>query len=122
MELNPSIEMIIDPGKLADGMAPTIARREISTTVTVPDGETIVLSGLIQEDQTEAVRRIPILGSIPLLGWLFRHKISDKKKTNLLVFVTPHIVTDHAAARKMTEAWDKKTTLEAVSGKSSDEP
>ncbi len=122
MALNPSIEMIIDPGTVADGMAPTIARREISTTVTVPDGETIVLSGLIQEDHTEAVRRIPILGSIPLLGWLFRHKISDKKKTNLLVFVTPHIVTDHAAARKMTEAWDKKTTLEAVSGKSSDAP
>lgn len=111
MELNPSIEAIIDSGPVGDRLAPTIAKREVSTTVTVPDGQTVVLSGLMREDQTESVRKIPVLGSMPLIGWLFRHKITAREKTNLIVFVTPHIVTDYDEARNATESWQEKTRI-----------
>jgi general secretion pathway protein D len=111
MELNPSIEAIIDSGPTGDALAPTIAKREVSTTVTVPDGQTVVLSGLMREDQTENIRKIPVLGSLPLIGWLFRHTITAKEKTNLIIFVTPHIVTDYAEAERVTEAWREKTRI-----------
>ena len=107
MALNPSIEAIIDPGPTGDRLAPIIARREVNTVVTVPDGQTIVLSGLIREDHTEVVRRVPILGSIPLLGILFRRTVKTTEKTNLIIFVTPTIVTDHAKSKRVTEQWSR---------------
>ncbi|MBU1910289.1 MAG: type II and III secretion system protein, partial [Verrucomicrobia bacterium] len=105
MQLNPSIEAIIDEGP-ADKFAPTIAKREVSTTVTVPDKCTVIISGLIREDVIKVVSKVPILGDIPFLGWLFRSHSSRKQRTNLLIFVTPHIVTD------IREAADLKQTLE----------
>jgi len=111
MTLNPIIEAIIDPGSIADNLAPTIAHREVTTTVTVPSGRTLVLSGLMRDDQTQTDRRVPILGSIPLLGWLFRQKADGREKTNLLIFVTPHVVKDDETAQKLTESWKDTTSL-----------
>ena len=67
----------------------------------------------IIESKTEIVKKVPILGSIPLLGWLFRHKVDDVQKTNLLIFVTPRIVSDIAVAEDLTEEWKEKTELKA---------
>lgn len=103
LDLNTSIEAIIDPGSIAGKLAPTIARREISTTVTVADGDTVVLSGLIREDKVETVRKVPILGSIPLIGWLFRHRVEGKEKTDLLVFVTPYLGTHREGPRDLSK-------------------
>ena len=83
MVLNPSIEAIVDPGSSSTSFTPTIARREVSTTVIVPNGNTIVLSGLIREDQTKVVTKIPVLGSIPVLGVLFRHTVDGRERTDL---------------------------------------
>ena len=104
MQLAPSIEAIIDKGE-AGKFTPTIAKREVTTTVTVPDKATVVISGLIREDRIKTVSRIPILGDIPLLGILFRSTSDQKQRTNLLIFVTPHIVTD------IREATEMKATL-----------
>jgi len=112
MDLNPSIEAIIEPGSASTQFTPTIARREVSTTVTVPDGKTIVIAGLTRENETKIVKRVPLLGSIPLLGWLFRHTVDATEKTDLLIFVTPRIVTDMAAAQNVMQDWKKKTGLE----------
>lgn len=111
MALNPSIEAVIDPGPAETQFTPTIARREVATTVTVPDGKTIVIAGLTREDKTKIVKRVPVLGSIPLMGWLFRHTVDATKKTNLLIFVTPRIVTDIAAAENVMKEWKEKTGL-----------
>jgi general secretion pathway protein D len=92
MLLNPSIEAVIDPGPSGTPFTPTIAKRDVSTTVTVPDGEIIVLSGLIREDSTKVIRKIPLLGDIPLLGFLFRHTVDQLERTNLLIFVRPRLV------------------------------
>ncbi len=66
--------------------------RVIETTILVEDGHTIVLGGLIEDSQDESEQAVPILGSIPLIGWLFKYKTSGKKKTNLMVFLRPTIV------------------------------
>jgi len=76
--------------------------RTIETTVTVGDGEIIVLGGLIEDSLRETDQRVPILGSLPLLGNLFRARTTDKVKTNLLVFIRPRIVRDSEGAATAT--------------------
>jgi general secretion pathway protein D len=72
--------------------------RTITTSVIVEDKGTLVLGGLIQEDVTETEQRVPLLGSIPLIGQLFRMDSTNKKKTNLMVFIKPTILRDDAQA------------------------
>ena len=65
----------------------------MTTTVTIPNGETIVIGGLVREDKTEVEDRIPLFSSLPLIGKAFRNKRHATQKTNLLVFLTPHILS-----------------------------
>jgi len=106
MELNPSIEVIQDTG-----LTPTIARREVSTTVTVPSGRTIVIAGLTRQDQIETRRKVPILGSIPLIGMLFRSRVETDQRTNLLIFVTPMLVDSMDDQEGLRREWELKTGL-----------
>jgi general secretion pathway protein D len=78
------------------------SKRTIETTVLAGDGETIVLGGLIQDDVTETNRKVPVLGSIPLLGNLFKSKTSARVKTNLLVFIRPTIISSSEQATTLT--------------------
>ncbi len=71
--------------------------RIIETTVIVDDGQILVLGGLLEDVLRESDQRVPILGSIPGLGALFRSRKTDKVKTNLLVFIRPTILRDSAA-------------------------
>ena len=74
-------------------------KRTISTTVLIPDGGTLVIGGLIQDKAVNSEQRVPWLGRIPLLGELFRTRDTSKTKTNLMVFIQPHILRDdHQAA------------------------
>ena len=111
MILAPSIEAIIDAGSTETPFTPTIAKREVSTTVTVDDGRSAVIAGLTRHDSREQVERVPILGSIPLLGVLFRRTRVDGDRTDLLIMVTPHIVTEHAAADATKARWERMTGL-----------
>jgi len=67
MDLNPSIEASSTPAPPVPQFTPTIAKREVSTTVTVPDNATIIIAGLTREDETRSVEKVPILGDIPLI-------------------------------------------------------
>ncbi|MFH1831019.1 MAG: type II secretion system secretin GspD [Pseudomonadota bacterium] len=80
-----------DPGPT--GAAPQ-TKREITTTVMAMDGQTVVLGGLMEDVVTHDKSKIPILGDIPILGWLFRSTRSSNSKSNLLVFITPHVLRD----------------------------
>ena len=111
MELTPSIESV-DATSSSDNLTPTISKRTATTAVTVPDGQTIVIAGLTRSNIQKVDRRIPILGSIPLLGWLFRYKSEVETKTNLLIFVTPTIITKPENASKTTDAWKLKTGID----------
>jgi general secretion pathway protein D len=79
-------------------------QRIIETTVIVEDGGILVLGGLIEDTLRESNQRVPILGSIPLLGALFRSSSSDKVKTNLMVFIRPKILRDRTQMAFETNA------------------
>lgn len=113
MVLAPSIETIIDPGPSTAQFTPTIAKREVSTTVTVGDGRTIVIAGLTREDATKVEKKIPLLGDIPLLGFLFRRTEESSEKTDMLIFVTPKIVSDSSAASTLLNDLQQRTGIKA---------
>ena len=112
LDLNPSIESVVEQGSDTLKYTPTIAKREVKTTVTVPDRATVVLSGLIREDTAKIVTKVPLLGDIPFLGALFRSTSDSKKRTNLLIFVTPRIVTDLKLAEDERQRLERATSLE----------
>ncbi len=80
---------------------PTTLKRTIDTTVIVDDNSTVVIGGLIDDQFAETETKVPILGDIPLLGWLFKSKKTERQKTNLFVFLTPHVINNKADARKI---------------------
>jgi general secretion pathway protein D len=114
LQLNPSIEAIVDQGPADTQFAPTIAKREVSTTVTVADKATIIISGLIREDDVKVVAKVPVLGDIPLLGMLFRNTTTRRQRTNLLIFVTPHIVTDLVDADALGETLKDRAGMDVT--------
>jgi general secretion pathway protein D len=82
---------------------PTLGKRDIKTKINVADSKTIVVGGLITNNKSVEETKVPILGDIPLLGWFFKRKVVEYKKTNLLVFITPHIVTKQAKMDALSE-------------------
>ena len=71
---------------------PITAKRYAQTTVTMGTGATVVIGGLIRDDATRIVKKVPLLGDLPLLGPLFRNQRDQVQKTNLLIFITPHVM------------------------------
>jgi general secretion pathway protein D len=65
---------------------------EVDTTVTVPDGQTIILGGMIKLNQTKGGSKVPVLGDLPLLGGLFRNTSNSDRSSNLYVFVKANIL------------------------------
>ncbi|MFH1128416.1 MAG: secretin N-terminal domain-containing protein [Candidatus Omnitrophota bacterium] len=79
--------------------------RSTKTMVRIKDGETVIVGGLIRKDKTEVITKLPILGDIPLLGALFRHKNKSRDRDReLLVFITPRIIRDSHTGMKLTQA------------------
>ena len=78
------------------------SKREITTNVLVDDDQILVLGGLIDDQLRESEAKIPGLGDIPVLGWLFKYKTVDKVKTNLMVFIHPTIMKNEAITSKLT--------------------
>ncbi|MHC4953747.1 MAG: secretin N-terminal domain-containing protein [Planctomycetota bacterium] len=81
-----------------NGLPPPRQRNIINTTIALPNEHTVVMGGLIGEDETVSESKVPLLGDIPVLGYLFKNKTRRKVKRNLFVFVTPHILRQHGVA------------------------
>jgi len=76
---------------------PTIDTRDVKTTVLVNNGDTVVLGGIYETNQTVSTTKVPLLGDLPLLGWLFRNTSTVNDKDELLIFVTPKIMDQTVA-------------------------
>ncbi|MEP4927795.1 MAG: type II secretion system secretin GspD [Hyphomicrobiales bacterium] len=88
--------------------SPTIRQRKIATNVMINDGSTLALGGLIQENDTVTVSKVPGLGDVPVLGNIFRNKETVKKRSELLILIRPRVIhTDHDA-KTVTEYWRTK--------------
>jgi general secretion pathway protein D len=85
-------------------LGPSTTKRSTKTSVVVKDNQTVVIGGLMEERIEENLNKVPLLGDIPILGWLFKNKTHEKRKTNLLVFLTPHIVKDAEQLAGLTES------------------
>ena len=81
---------------------PTTSKRSANTTVVIKDRETMVIAGLIRDNVTSAEQKVPFLGDIPLLGWLFKYKNTKVEKTNLMIFITPYIIKNEHDAAEIT--------------------
>ena len=94
MIVAPEISSLTDQSvTIANGVSvPVIAKRSADTVVVTPNGQPVIIGGLMQNNKTESESKIPILGDIPLLGNLFKRKVKNNAKTELLIFLTPHIV------------------------------
>jgi len=89
-----------------------LSNRTVTNTVVVKDEETVVIGGLISDDYEDSTTKVPFLGDIPVLGWLFKTTSHKLLKTNLLIFITPHIIRDsadmeYASILKREEFWDR---------------
>jgi general secretion pathway protein D len=91
---------------------PTTLKRQTKTTVSIKDGHTVVIGGLIDETLNKGETQTPCLGDIPGLGWLFKSTSNSGDKTNLYIFITPHIVENPDEARKVYE--EKRDDIEGV--------
>ncbi len=80
-------------------------KRSAKTSVVIKDKDTVVIGGLIQDQDNQTVNKIPILGDIPLLGWLFKTKSTERNKTNLIILLTPRIIK---SARDMAEVSEQQ--------------
>ena len=83
-------------------VGPSTSKRSASTTVVVKDRETMVIGGLIRDNVTSATMKVPLLGDIPILGWLFKYKTTKVEKTNLMIFITPYVIKSEAEAVELT--------------------
>lgn len=85
-----------------DQVGPTLTKRSVRNTVIAENGRTIVLGGLIGNNVQKTVAKTPLLGDIPGLGWLFKRTRTVQRKTNLLVFITPRIISSGAELAEVT--------------------
>jgi general secretion pathway protein D len=101
LEVNQEISDVIETTS-ANEAGPTTSKRSASTTVVVKDRETMVIGGLIRDNVTASTIKVPLLGDIPVLGWLFKYKTAKVEKTNLMIFITPHIIKTAEESAELT--------------------
>jgi len=92
LDIHPTLEEIIGYTGSSDAPQPITSKREVNTTVTVENGQTLVLGGLIKETRNKTTEKIWLLGDIPILGYLFQNTITKKEKSDLYIFITPKII------------------------------
>ncbi len=91
------------PGLNPNIVGPSTSKRSASTTVVVKDRQTMVIGGLIRDNVTSSTSKVPLLGDIPILGWLFKSKTTRIEKTNLMIFITPYIIKNEGEAGDLTK-------------------
>jgi len=127
LEVTPSINraglvnMIVSPQittrtgetvQISENLFPEVfATRSASTRVAVHDGQTIVIGGLIEDQIKNNVKKVPLLGDIPLAGNLFRRTVKEKSKTELLIFLTPHVAEDPNDLTAISDAERDRSNL-----------
>jgi type II secretory pathway component GspD/PulD (secretin) len=92
MYVAPNVEQITAYTGSADEQRPIVAKRQAETQITLSDGETAVIGGLVTERETKTVGKIPLLGDIPILGHLFKKTSIKRDRMDMMILITPHIV------------------------------
>lgn len=88
--------------------SPTISSRKATTSLTLPDGQSLLLGGLIDSTSTRGKSKVPLLGDIPIIGNVFSTRRNDGRRTELLMLITPYIISDESEGRALTEVVKKR--------------
>ncbi len=100
-------------------LAPTTTKRTAETNVQVRDGQTVVIAGLVGDNVDVSSTKVPCLGDIPIVGWLFKSETRNTTRTNLLIFLTPYIV---ATPEEAEEIYQRKSNyMNEVGGNPTDQ-
>jgi general secretion pathway protein D len=108
LEINQEVSEPVASSSGAANPNPDVATRNAKTSVVVASGESIVLGGLIRENRSRTTSGVPLLSKIPVLGALFGHQEINRTRTELVLIVTPKIVSDTAQAREVTQELRRK--------------
>jgi general secretion pathway protein D len=99
LELEQEVSDISSPN--FSGLGPATSKRTAKTTVVVRDQQTVVIGGMMSERVQNEVSKVPLLGDIPILGYLFKYTARTKAKTNLLIVLTPYVIHDQSDLRRI---------------------
>ncbi|HUJ18076.1 MAG TPA: secretin N-terminal domain-containing protein [Nitrospirota bacterium] len=104
LEVKQEISDVIQTAGLnANVLGPSTSKRSADTTVVIKDRQTMVIGGLIRDNVTSNTSKVPLLGDIPLLGWLFKTQTTSIEKTNLMIFITPYIIKNETDVAELTK-------------------
>lgn len=101
-DIAPATQALVASVGSPSDVGPTFTKRVLRNTVLVENNRTVVLGGLIDTNVIESVTKVPILGDIPGLGWLFKRTSTQEEKTNLLIFINPTIIKDAEDLERVT--------------------
>jgi general secretion pathway protein D len=93
---------------------PVTLKRTVDTTVIVKDSQTVVIGGLIDDATRKNESKVPVLGDMPILGWLFKNQRYENERTNLYVFLTPRVIKSPAEAEQVYKG--KRTQIDTIRG------
>ena len=97
LDVEPQITAIIGTVTVENTSLPELSNESTKTRVMVKDGETLVIAGLVKDQLTDTKKKIPFLGDIPIMGLLFQKSEKVSTKTDMMIFITPHIITPEMA-------------------------
>lgn len=98
LDISPTISSVLGFTTLGGNSTPNLSNRSAQTQVIIKNNHTIVIGGMIKTDKNDSVSKVPFLGDLPGIGQLFRKKTTKESRTELIIFITPHIVRQHDAA------------------------
>lgn len=93
LDIQPKITAILDYVTVENTQVPRLSTESVVTKVMIEDGNTLIIAGLIKDQKTDVKKKLPILGDIPIAGLIFQKTEKTLSKTDLLIFMTPHIIT-----------------------------
>ncbi len=92
------MKLVVNQNSVGPGygllQTPSINMKKVTTQVLVQNGGTVVIGGVYTQDVSDSTTKVPLLGDIPIIGWLFKTKATSDQKNELLVFITPKILKD----------------------------
>ena len=95
----------VDPGSTGSALGVTTFKRSITSNILAEDGATVILGGLLSDQSGSSVSQAPVIGDVPVLGWLFKAQSITSKKSNLALFVRPVVIRDAADADLLTDKY-----------------
>jgi general secretion pathway protein D len=115
MQINLEVTAIDQKATLTTSSTlPVTLKRTLDTTVIIKDQQTVVIGGLIDDSTTESESKVPVLGDMPLLGWLFKKQAEETVKTNLYIFLTPRVIKNPGEASGIFQ--QKKEYIDGIKG------